>query len=424
MVISAAAIFITAVISTILCYQVLKKQVFEDLSTYAYVLSQNKVEDLNIRNDALRVTVVDADGGVVYDSKADITGMENHKKRPEVKVAMKKGKGTSIRWSSTSSEHTFYYAQKLSDGNILRVSKQTSSIYQVITSAAIIILSISLTTFICCALVAHLLTRRMVEPIERMAENLVMLDESNVYEEIRPFVTTIKEQHVNILKHAKIRQDFTANVSHELKTPLTAISGYAELIENGMVDQEDTKRFAIQIGKNSNRLLRLINDIIELSELDDLHKEIPFESFNLYEAAQNCLSMTEIQAEKQEVECILTGEEVMVNANRDLVEELIYNLCSNAVRYNKRNGKVIVFTGNIEGQPVLRVEDTGIGIPKEHQGRIFERFYRVDKSRSKSTGGTGLGLAIVKHIVAQHDATIELESEEGNGTKITVRFRS
>lgn len=422
MIISAAAILITAVVSTILYYQVLKQQVFEDLQTYVYVLGQTGTEGLKIENDEFRVTHIDTDGTVLYDSHGKASSMENHKQRPEIEQALKKGSGKSVRWSGTSSIHTFYYAQKLSDGTIFRVGKKTSGVYDVIISSAVVILGISLTTFACCALVAHLLTRRMVEPIERMAENLAMLDESNVYDEIRPFVTTIKEQHINIIKHMRIRREFTANVTHELKTPLTAISGYAELIENGMVGAEDTKRFAVQIQKNSRRLLSLINDIIKLSELDDTDNKIEFEAFDLYETAQNCMGMIEISAEKQEVVCSITGESVVVNGNRDLVEELIYNLCSNAVRYNKKGGKVTVFTGISEGHPILIIEDTGIGIPKEHRDRIFERFYRVDKSRSKSTGGTGLGLAIVKHIVAQHDAVIELESEVGRGTKITVKF--
>ncbi len=422
MIISAAAILITALFSTILFFHVLKRQVFADLQAYEHVISQTNPSELEISKDEMRITVIAEDGKVLFDSQADETKMENHENRPEIIAARKKGTGEKIRWSDTFSEHTFYYAALLEDGSVLRVAKQSTSLYQVMKNAIIIILVISMVIFALCALAAHLLTKRMVEPIEQMADSLLVLDETHVYEEIRPFVKTIKEQHMNILNHAKMRQEFTANVSHELKTPLTAISGYAELMENGMVPAEDISRFAGQIQKNSNRLLNLINDIIKLSELDSEEMKIPFESFDLYELAESTVHMMEIPAQKQDVELIFSGEHILIEGGKNLIEELIYNLISNAIRYNVKGGKVYVETKMADGHPVLRVEDTGIGIPKEHQERIFERFYRVDKSRSKSTGGTGLGLAIVKHIVAQHDASITLESEEGKGTKITVYF--
>lgn len=423
MIISAAAIMITAVISTLLFYNVLEEQVFADLEAYEHLVSQARPETFKIQKNEMRITWIDEDGTVLYDSQADASSMENHKNRPEIIAARIYGETTEMRWSSTLSMHTFYYAALMEDGSVLRVAKQSSSLYRVMVNTVLVILAISIVVFMLCALVSHLLTRRMVEPIERMADNLVVLDEADVYEEIRPFVTTIKEQHMNILNHAKIRQEFTANVSHELKTPLTAISGYAELIENDMVEKDDVKRFAEQIHKNSSRLLMLINDIIRLSELDDEELEIPFETFDLYNLAENAIHMLELPAQKQDVHLILSGEHIMLNAGKSLIDELIYNLISNAVRYNVKGGKVFVEISEEDKHPVLKVEDTGIGIPKEHQKRVFERFYRVDKSRSKSTGGIGLGLAIVKHIVAQHDAVITLESEEGKGTKILVKFK-
>ena len=219
-----------------------------------------------------------------------------------------------------------------------------------------------------------------------------------------------------------MRQEFTANVSHELKTPLTAISGYAELIASGMTSGEDTIHFATEIHKSAERLQYLINDIIKLSELDSDETKIEFETLNLHEMALNCQAMMEIQAEKNEVTVEVEGYNVEIQGNKSLIEELMYNLCSNAVRYNKKGGKVTLITDREDGRPVFTVKDTGIGIPKESQKRVFERFYRVDKSRSKSTGGTGLGLAIVKHIVAQHEAQISLESEVGVGTTIKVIF--
>ena len=287
--------------------------------------------------------------------------------------------------------------------------------------AALIVL-VGILVFILCAGLAHRLTKRLVEPIEKMADNIVMLDDSDVYDEMKPFVAMIKQQHIDILKHSQMRQEFTANVSHELKTPLTAISGYAELIASGMTGGKDTIHFATEIHKSAERLQYLINDIIKLSELDSDGTKLEFEPLNLHELALNCQAMMELQAEKNEVTIDVEGYAVEIQGNKNLIEELIYNLCSNAVRYNKRGGRVILLTEREDGHPVLVVKDTGIGIPKESQKRVFERFYRVDKSRSKSTGGTGLGLAIVKHIVAQHEAQISLESEVGVGTTIKVTF--
>ena len=208
-----------------------------------------------------------------------------------------------------------------------------------------------------------------------------------------------------------MRQDFTANVSHELKTPLTAISGYAELMENGMVPPEEIGSFAQKIEKNARRLLSLINDIIRLSELDSSNTQLLVEKFDLFEEAQICVENMQIYAEKNDVTITYEGGHQEITANREMINELINNLCANAIRYNKKNGSVKVRVDSSQGHPYISVADTGIGISKEHQKRVFERFYRVDKSRSKQTGGTGLGLAIVKHIVALHDAQLNLESE-------------
>ena len=229
-------------------------------------------------------------------------------------------------------------------------------------------------------------------------------------------------QQEELEKGDRIRQEFTANVTHELKTPLTSISGYAELIESGMASPEDVQRFAHGIRKNSSRLLNLINDIIRLSELEGDGPEESFEEVNLYAVAQTCVDMLQFSAENHNVTLELEGSDTYLMGNKRMLDELLYNLCDNAIRYNNAGGSVRVQVHSRNGQPVLSVSDTGIGIPRESQGRVFERFYRVDKSRSKSTGGTGLGLAIVKHVVAKHDACVTLESEEGKGTSITVNF--
>lgn len=275
-------------------------------------------------------------------------------------------------------------------------------------------------------LLANYLTKKILKPIEKVVQSIgetghYTKDEA-VYKELDPFVETIREQHENILAAAKMRQDFTAAVSHELKTPLTAISGYAELIENQMVTPEQEMKFAGEIRKNSHRLLTLINDIIRLSEYDNPKLDTAMEPIDLYELALECASDLTINAEKRGIAFTLSGKECMIRGNREMLRELIENLCQNAIRYNKEGGSVVLFVGAEQEKAMLMVADTGIGIPKEHQERVFERFYRVDKSRSRETGGTGLGLAIVKHIVAIHDATLKLESEVGIGTKITVEF--
>ena len=269
------------------------------------------------------------------------------------------------------------------------------------------------------------MTTSIVKPIERLASHLDMTESVVTYKELMPFMNMIQKQHEDIMKAAKMRQEFTANVSHELKTPLTSISGYSELIENGMASNEDSKRFAGEIHKNAQRLLTLINDILRLSELDVSDRtDIAYEAVDLKSLAENCVNMLTLSAEKHEVQVVLRGESCWIDGNRQMLEELIYNLCDNAIRYNNRGGKVEVLIRDMpeQRQAKLVVKDTGIGIPKEHQERIFERFYRVDKSRSKATGGTGLGLAIVKHIVSQHNADITLESEMGVGTTITILF--
>ena len=373
-------------------------------------------------DDDLRITLIGSEGEVLYESLLNKDEMDNHNERPEIIEAREKGEGEAIRYSATSGTHTFYYAERLQNGNVLRIGRDSVSVNRIMVNTLVIVLVIALCILFVCMGISHYLTKKLVEPIEKLATNIMLVDVNNVYEEIRPFVNTIKEQHVNIINNAQLRQEFTANVSHELKTPLTAISGYAELIGNGMTGKEDTIRFSNEIHSNANRLLSLINDIIKLSELDEADHQMEMERIDLYKLAENCVQMMQVTAEKQGIRLILQGESTMVMANKGLMDEVFYNLCSNAIRYNKPGGSVTVTVGTKDERPFLSVADTGIGIPKECQERVFERFYRVDKSRSKSTGGTGLGLAIVKHIVAQHNAALHLDSELDEGTTIEIVF--
>lgn len=429
--IAALAIVVTALSAMLVYYNILKEQVFGDLKAYAHVIELLNIDDLaagiekdpyNPIDDDLRITLIGAEGEVLYESLLNKDEMDNHNERPEIIEAREKGEGEAIRYSATSGTHTFYYAERLQNGNVLRIGRDSVSVNRIMVNTLVIVLVIALCILFVCMGISHYLTKKLVEPIEKLATNIMLVDENNVYEEIRPFVNTIKEQHVNIINNAQLRQEFTANVSHELKTPLTAISGYAELIGNGMTGKEDTIRFSNEIHSNANRLLSLINDIIKLSELDEADHQMEMERIDLYKLAENCVQMMQVTAEKQGIRLILQGESTMVMANKGLMDEVFYNLCSNAIRYNKPGGSVTVTVGTKDERPFLSVADTGIGIPKECQERVFERFYRVDKSRSKSTGGTGLGLAIVKHIVAQHNAALHLDSELGEGTTIKIVF--
>lgn len=429
--IAALAIVVTALSAMLVYYNILKEQVFGDLKAYAHVIELLNIDDLAVEiekdpynpiDDDLRITLIGTDGEVLYESLLNKDEMDNHNERPEIIEAREKGEGEAVRYSATSGTHTFYYAERLQNGNVLRIGRDSVSVNRIMVNTLVIVLVIALCILFVCMGISHYLTKKLVEPIEKLATNIMLVDENNVYEEIRPFVNTIKEQHVNIINNAQLRQEFTANVSHELKTPLTAISGYAELIGNGMTGKEDTIRFSNEIHSNANRLLSLINDIIKLSELDEADHQMEMERIDLYKLAENCVQMMQVTAEKQGIRLILQGESTMVMANKGLMDEVFYNLCSNAIRYNKPGGSVTVTVGTKDERPFLSVADTGIGIPKECQERVFERFYRVDKSRSKSTGGTGLGLAIVKHIVAQHNAALHLDSELGEGTTIEIVF--
>ncbi len=430
LVIAVLAILFTVTSISFVFYEIFKKEVLEDLKTYAHVIvdskAYNNIEDASEASikDELRITWIMPDGTVEFDTNADIGGMDNHSARPEVEKAFEKGEGQAIRESKTLDKSTFYYAVRLENGSVLRVAKVASNMFSVYQTSFPIITVIVVLLFILSIFLSHFLTKSLMSPIEMMADNIDNCSNISTYKELKPFLNTIQKQHEDIVKNANMRQDFTANVSHELKTPLTSISGYSELIENGMADSEDVVRFATEIHKSSNRLLSLINDIIRLSELDTIDRDVSFEKINLKMIAFNCVDMLKMNAEKRNVTIKLKGSDANVYANKEMMEELVYNLCDNAIRYNNEKGTVTVTTYEQEDKSILSVKDTGIGIPKEHQERIFERFYRVDKSRSKSTGGTGLGLAIVKHIVAQHKgAVIEVESEAGEGTEIKVMFR-
>ena len=481
-----------------------------------------------------RLTWIDADGTVLYDTDADAESLENHGGRAEVQQAMENGTGESVRYSTTFLEKTMYCAKRLSDGTVLRISRSHATVGVLLLGMLQPILVVLIAALVLSAIFARRLSRRIVEPLNNLdldhplendayeelspllgrisrqsgqinaqvrelkrktdefaqitgslREGLVLLDERGYVLSINPAaqrlfgvdagcvgqdflvvdrsreldsaiaaamseghselrveragriwqfdisrIDTAGEQRgaallaFDITEHENAeqsRREFTANVSHELKTPLQGIIGSAELLESGMVKQEDVPRFVGHIRAEAQRLVTLIGDIIRLSQLDE-GDEMPRESVDLLSVAKEAAQDLQGAAEARNVTISVEGKSVQINGVRRLLYETIYNLCDNAVKYNREGGSVRVQVDEADGKASIRVADTGIGIAPEHQSRIFERFYRVDKSHSKASGGTGLGLSIVKHAVAYHHGEIALESEVGKGTAITVSF--
>ncbi len=429
--IAILAIVATAIGITTVYYNLFQRQVRTGLSISTRLLREAHYFDsrdidldrIDLAKDIneLRVSWIDGDGTVLYDNDVTEDKLTNHRDRPEIQDAIAHGVGESVRESDTVHKNTFYYAILLDNGTILRVATDAESIWSIFVSAAPMIALIIVCIIAVCILISHILTKQLVRPIETMAQNLGSSSYEAPYTELEPFAEMIHRQHADILSAAKARQDFTANVSHELKTPLTSISGYSELLENGMAGEDQQQHFLQEIRKNANRLLLLINDIIRLSELDRIEKTPPLDKVDLCETVSECMDELDMNARQRGVSLSFEGTSCIIRGNKDMLKELTENLVQNAIRYNNKNGKVEIRVEQ-RPSPVLIVKDNGIGIPEADQGRIFERFYRVDKSRSKATGGTGLGLAIVKHIVEIHGARIELDSAPGVGTTVSVIF--
>lgn len=482
-----------------------------------------------------RITWIDSDGTVLYDSASDPEKMENHLERKEVKEALKDGYGQSTRYSSTLMERYVYAAQKLSDGTVIRLSVAHSSVLLLLIGMIQPGLVIILVAVILSFVLAGRLSKRIVEPLNEL--NLDQPLENEEYDELAPLLHRIDRQQkqlrrqkedlehkqneldvivgnmeegmvlldqkgrvFSINKAAKWlleaeescvgsdlltvsrnlelqqavdraskgesvsvktsmrgkliqisaapivsdrrtagiaivlfditekeqaeqkRREFTSNVSHELKTPLHAISGYLELIKCGMVKQDDIQTFTEKIYDETQRLIHLVEDIINLSHLDEGGKDMEKEELNLYAVADEVIQSLIPAAGKKQVNLTLEGENASICGIPKQIHGIIYNLCDNGIKYNREGGEVTVTVRKTETEAILTVKDTGIGIPKEEQERIFERFYRVDKGRSREVGGTGLGLSIVKHAVQIHNAVIDLYSREGEGTEVRVRF--
>lgn len=388
----------------------------------AIVISgESYVDVLDSVEKNTRITLIDEQGNVEYDSNSmDDSELENHKDRPEVKAAMKSGSGQDIRQSDTVGREMIYYAEKLPDGKILRVSKTVDT---ALRTAVMILPSMGVIAVVM-LLFAWILSAwqvsRLIYPINELDLNHPL--QNDVYEELTPLLERIDQQNKEKDAIANMRKEFSANVSHELKTPLTSISGYAEIMKNGLVKPEDMNRFSERIYSEASRLITLIEDIIKLSKLDENDVELEKENVDLYQLTREICNRLSPQAAAKSILIEVTGEHVLYYGIRQVLDEMLYNICENAVKYNKEGGSITVWAGKtLQGTKVI-VKDTGIGIPENEQERIFERFYRVDKSHSKETGGTGLGLSIVKHGAILHNAEVHVDSTLGKGTKMEIVF--
>ena len=334
-----------------------------------------------------RVTWISSEGQVLYDSDMAASQMENHLAREEVQTALRKGYGESQRDSGTMTVKMLYSAKRLADGSVLRLSMPQQTILMVIWDMALPIGFILLVVIgVSVAIAARETKKANQEETEAM------------------------------------RREFTANVSHELKTPLHSISGFAELLKNGMVMEQDTGYFAEKIYNEAQRMIKLVQDIIILSRLDEGQENTTKSAVNLYQLAEGVIANLEPMADKNGITIELIGQQVVMEGIPHLLNSMLFNICENAIKYNKPEGSVLVEVSEIAGHPRITVRDSGIGIPMRDRSRIFERFYRVDKSHSKEVGGTGLGLSIVKHAARLHNAKLDVDSIVGEGTLITVKF--
>lgn len=382
----------------------------------------------------LRATLIAPDGRVLYDSQAEASTLPNHADRPEVAGALASGAASSDRSSDTLGYVSLYEARRLGSGDVLRISVERASVVSFLVNdfalLALLVVAIVLVSW----LVARKLSAAIVRPI--LDIDPASEDADAPYAELDPLVSRLNDQHKQLLVRmsaiedaSDMRREFTSNVTHELKTPIASISGAAELIRDGICRPEDVHDFAGRIYKDAQRLSSLVSDILMLSKLDETERAGergalfgPMERVDLLIVAQDVCGRLERRAKKAGVRLKCEGVSTCVQGNARLLDELVKNIVENAIRYNREGGRVFVWVLPIDGRVTLRVSDNGIGIPEDAQQKVFERFYRVDKGRSRDMGGTGLGLAIVKHAAAFHDADIKLESALGKGTTITVTF--
>ena len=381
----------------------------------------------------MRATLVDPTGMVLFDTAAESSRMRDHVGRPEIADALATGEGSSVRASPTLGNMSLYQARRLDSGDVIRLSVDRAGVWAILLGD-LGILGLVLIALVALSWVAsRKLSARLVSPILQI--DVARMDTRAPYEELQPLTDRLTEQQAELLSQVEdlrkadaARREFTANVTHELKTPIASIMGASELLRDGFVLDEDVPDFAARINGEAQRLTALVNDILMLSRLDESEREGGQQGFGTVEAV-DLFAVTRDVAERMaaradwsEVTLSVEGESTMVDGFPRIVDELVANLCSNAIRYNRPGGEVRLWVGERAGRPTVEVRDTGIGIPEEAREKVFERFYRVETSRSRASGGTGLGLAIVKHAAALHGADVLLESELGKGTTVTVAF--
>lgn len=396
------------------------KQEAEYIRTAVNISGPSYLDQMSQADERTRITQIDENGDVLYDSSSEEIDMENHGAREEIKEALASGTGESERVSDTLGRELYYYAVLLDDGTVLRVAKSMDNlamtalnVLPVMGVLAVIMIGFAL-------MLAKWQTQKLIKPINEL--NLETPLENTIYEELTPLLVAMDKQNKEKEAVSNMRKEFSANVSHELKTPLTSISGYAEIMKNGMVRPADIPVFSERIYKEARRLITLVEDIIKLSKLDEESVELEKEEVDLYDLTMEIVSRLSPQASQKHIRMEVTGEQVNCFGIRQILDEMVYNVCENAIKYNNEGGRVSVWVGATLDGPKISVSDTGIGIPKEHQERIFERFYRVDKSHSKERGGTGLGLSIVKHGALLHGAKVSVDSAPGKGTRIEMLF--
>ncbi len=415
-------------------YSYFEKQIFSELETEAAFLEKYADDDdfaeLNkfhsVKN---RITLIHSDGTVFFDNTVDSSKMENHAFREEFLKAKEEGSAKVSRYSSTMMNKTLYFAKQLSDGDILRISCDQHTVGILVLGFSQPLLLTLVIALVISGIAASWTSKKIIEPLNKI--NLENPESSEVYDELKPFTKRIAKENFEKSQREELRKQFSANVSHELKTPLTSISGFAEILKNGGTDEKTTKDFAETIYEESQRMISLVNDIIKLSKLDEKSIGMEKEPMSLLKTAEEAAKVLAAAAKTKNVDIKVHGDEGKIMGVRPVIYEMVFNLIDNAIKYNKENGKVDVLVkdekiedekNGFRAKTLISVSDTGIGIPENEQERIFERFYRVDKSRSKSLGGTGLGLSIVKHAAKYHNAKITLDSKPGIGSKFTVEF--
>lgn len=418
-----------------------KHELTDQCATIAASLNSDDTTDTDqdivrmLTPQKMRATLVAPDGTVVYDTKFEASSLPNHADRQEIQEALSSGTGQTERPSDTAGNVSLYYAQRLDSGDVLRLSEDRESVTAIFTHDIGLLVSIVALVVLGAWAASRMLSKRLVKPILDIDTTAAKAEAP--YRELEPLVDRLNDQQAELIAQMdKLRDadayrlEFTANVTHELKTPIASIQGAAELIRDGIARPEDIPEFAGRIYSSARRLSSLVSDILTLSKMDESERAGdsqllgPKTECDLYQIAGDITDRLQDKAKRAGVRLTLEGQKCMVVGNAGLLDEMVSNLCDNAIRYNRVNGKVYVWVYQIAGRPTVSVSDTGIGIPEEAQPKVFERFYRVDKSRSRSNGGTGLGLAIVKHAAAFHNAKIDLKSKLGEGTTITVTFPS